>query len=120
MEGVEIIQEGTQAEIDFLKSAYAHPGEPVLWKHHEAVKKSTKGFNCYLNYRRGELNIIEMGTRDEPECFFFRVRVGGVLYASKGTVPRLAQLRDKVDEFAKMLAAMLVILSPMLLPGGGL
>lgn len=98
--------------------------DPIPWCEHEEFINFTyeEPFHVYgLNVVDG-FEIREYGTPTVPERFFLaaKVLVNGVrrFYVTGGTFSFLKDARAHVAEFAKMLAAMLVILSPMLLSGG--
>lgn len=110
--------ENHPSEVERLKSAYAHKGEPIPFQHHELFGTFAERLD------RSQVCgwVVDLNqTIQEPVRFFLTAwhdKTPQQHLASKGYFKRLADARKHLEEFSAALLATLAILSPMLLPGG--
>lgn len=119
-----LVDRDSTEEFDLLKAAYAHDHEPIPFKQHQAVLEELRFESLMRDNLSGCFVDLQIVDGSPPRFFLtgWNPTSPGPrqVYASKGFWHRNREAREHISEFAKALAAMLVLLSPMLLPGGGL
>lgn len=82
---------------------------------HDDIKRAET-----ITWERFGGHQFQVRSRRHKRGFFLLYNRGDTTFASKGFFLRLSDLRDNVEEFAKALGLSLLVLAPMLLPGGGI